>query len=379
MSRPHPSDDPELRKLLDSIGINEADSAPDTLTDVEVERAERMLARIVSQPRQLSPQTPPARSSIRQWWTHRTWSMNLTVAAAVCVLVVMVVAVQPWGGAPTAYAQTPAMLHFADVRAGEIRATGEPAGDLLRGLAESASKLPEPGNLPVQHVEVDGWWASSAPEDDDTTATTVLTPIHSDVYLLPTHERRAIERRGEPLDADGQIASVDPDWTAVPATSDSITTLAPERDANYLQTLPEPIDQLGQLLAPEDGCASARGGCMLDEVAALFETYVVPPAIASRLWLTLASEPTITSLGHTTDRRGRKVVALTAPSLAPTEQVLLLVDPATGRYAGSERILVAPDANLGFDPPAVIAFTYLVQSERIEASEVPDDSATERF
>lgn len=48
MSEPRPSDDPELRALLDSIGVTADHDTPPGLPPEEQEHAERMLARILS-------------------------------------------------------------------------------------------------------------------------------------------------------------------------------------------------------------------------------------------------------------------------------------------------------------------------------------------
>lgn len=378
MNTPRHNDDAELRALLDSIGIRPNDSIPDDLTDEEVERAERMFAHVVAQPRNTPPMAEPTETKPTWWWTHRARSLNLAAVTAICVLVAVMI-LQPWGHGPNAAAQTPPMLHFTDIRTGQIKASGEPSDDLLRQLADKALSLPEPADLPVQHVELDGWWASSTAADGAAPAVTVLSPISSNAYLLPNNDRRAIERRGHPLDADGRLVDTDPDRSALPTISDTITELDAEQDVNYLDTLPETTAGLRKTLAPDDGCVQTPGGCLLSNVSSLFESYVVPPAIASRLWETLATEPSITSLGRTTDRQGREAIAFTAPALAPTEQLLLLIDPKNGQYLGSERILVATDASFGFNPPAVIAFTYLVKAERIAASDVPDASTSERY
>ncbi|GAB3196923.1 hypothetical protein GCM10027062_07330 [Nocardioides hungaricus] len=378
MSSPH-HDDPELRALLDSIGIRADDRTPPDLTAEEYERAERMLAGVLGrghhpEGRITAPIAP------RRWWQGRHRGLSLTVATGICLILgVLAVATQPWAGAPPAGAQTPAMLRFAGIEAGRIEPAGEPAGALLHQIAARAAVLPEPAELPVQYVELDGWWASSAPAQDGRRARTVLVPTLSRAYLLPGGDRRSIEVRGDPLDSEGRPSTVEPSWDAAPTISDTITALDRDQGLDYLQRLPADPGRLSRFLVPDDVCVETRGGCLLSTVSALFEKYVVPPQIAARLWSVLAAEPTITSLGMTTDRLGREAVALTAPSMSPGQQLLVLADPDSGRYLGSETILVAPDPAWGFDPPAVLSFTALVTAERIAASDVPDDSTATRY
>lgn len=381
MSTPRHNEDPELRALLDSLGIAETGNVPDVLSDAEYEKAERMLDGILSRRREpptSSAATPSERREPHNWLVGRR-ALNLVGAAALCLLAGLLIVVQAWSKTPHAAAQTPAMLRFVDVREGQIKQVGDPAAAILRELADRAAAQPAPPDQPVQHVELDAWWASTAPSDQNVGARTVLVPTISRVYLLPNGDRRAIEYRGEPLDADGRLSKTRPDWDEAPPTSDTITTLDPDQGPDYLQTLPTSTGELREELAPEDGCADARGGCLLSSVASLFESYVVPPKVASRIWRTLATESTITSLGVTTDRLGRDAIAFTAQSMSPHEQLLVLIDPETGNYLASETILVEPDENVGFDPPAVTNFTALVTATRVAETEVPDDSSAQRY
>lgn len=381
MSTPRHSEDPELRALLDSLGIAETGSVPDVLSDTEYEKAERMLDGILSRRREppTSSAVTPSETREPHSWLFGRRVLNFAGAAAVCLLVGLLVVIQPWSKAPHAAAQTPAMLRFADVREGQIKQFGDPAAAILRELAELAAAQPAPPDQPVQHVELDAWWATTAPSDQSAGARTVLVPTISRVYLLPNGDRRAIEYRGEPLDADGRLSETKPDWDDAPLTSDTITTLDPDQGFDYIQTLPTSTAGLREELAPDDGCADARGGCLLSSVTSLFESYVVPPEVASRLWETLATEPTITSLGVTTDRLGRDAIAFTAQSMSSHEQLLVLIDPETGNYLASETILVEPDENIGFDPPAVIGFTALITATRVAETDVPDDSTAQRY
>ncbi len=382
MSQRRDDHDPELRELLDSIGLTAEYSVPTTLTDEEIARAEQMLAQVMSVPRTGAggASATLARRERTSWLRRQSRSRlaSVAVAAAVCVLAGVLVVVQPWGAQHSA-AQTPAMLHFANVRAGQIAPSGEPAGELLHDLAVRATAMPEPAELPVQRVELDAWWSSSEWLDDQTQAQSVLVPVRSVAYLLPTGERRAIEYRGEPLDADGRPTSLEVEWDGAPSMSDSITPLNTAMGVDYPESLPATQADLIEALAPADACTQTRGGCLLSEVATMFEGYVVSPRVTARIWEALATEPSITTLGPTVDRLGRNAVALTAAGLNPLEQVVILVDPESGSYLGSEVILVEVDPTHGFDPPAVLSFTAVVSAERVAESDVPDDSTAVRY
>lgn len=121
-----------------------------------------------------------------------------------------------------------------------------------------------------------------------------------------------------------------------------------------------------------------RGECLLGGVMHLFENYVVPPDVTSLLWQVLATEPSVTSLGRTASRVGDAAVGLTVTS-ADAEQWIILIDPANGRYVGSELILVEPSESVGFDPPAVLALTNVRSAQRIPLADVPDESTATRY
>lgn len=368
------SDDPELRHLLDSIGLR-GDECVDELSAEEAAHAERMLAYVASQSRTVST----VRADTNRPRSERfRWSFGLVGATAVCVLVGLLGVFQPWGGGPQVYAQTPAMLHFSEVRTGQIQRGGEPASTLLKDLAGRAAALPEPGNFPVHHVELEGWWASSSPGEAEEPPQTVLTSVRDSQFLMPNNDLRSIERRGNPLDAEGTLSSNElPDLQQ--ALSDEVFNVGHEQGARHLETLPGTVEDLGEAIAPATDCAEARGSCLLNGVSALFETYVVPPDVASLLWQVLATEPTITSLGTTTGRLGDEVVAITAPSVNGTEQWIIFIDPTNGRYVGSELILVEPSDSVGFDPPAVLALTYVRSAQRVPLTDVPDESTATRY
>jgi hypothetical protein len=230
--------------------------------------------------------------------------------------------------------------------------------------------------LPVQNIVVDAWWAASSQTGGKAKAQTAVIPVHSSIYVLPNGDRRAIERHGSPLDQHGRL-TVSPNREK--PFNDVTTTLDPARGPNFPQTLPDDPDQLRALLAPKDGCSTNPGGCLLKQVSELYNNYVIDPALASRLWHVLRTEPTITTLGAGRDRLGRPAVALTSPSSTPTEQFIVLADPKTGAFLGSETILIGRDSGYDLRPPAVIQFTALAGSRRLAETDVPSSRTTVRY
>lgn len=376
MTGPEHHDDPELRRLLDSIGLRAGDPSEPVSNAESSRRAEAMLARIVEQPR--GGDRRPTRR--RAWWpAGRRWT-GLSVAAALvaCVLVAVALVVGvPGPGPQPAAAQTPPLLGFSLAHADGLRVAGEPAHASLIALAQRAAHLPEAPRLPVQRILAEAWSTSTDPADEDNGPRTVLVPRHLEVFQFEDGSRRSIERRGAALDSHGRVTDQPGSWDDVAPTTDE--TFANDLGAAYPESLPTTISGLSRRLAPPDACGKATGGCLLSAVSDLFAGYVVDPATTARLWQLLASDPSIKSLGSTTDRLGRSAEAFVADALDPTQRILILIDPATGLYLGSETILVRPNPDLGFRPPAVTQFTAIVGSTRVAESSVPDDSTTTHY
>lgn len=378
MSRRKDDGDRELRELLDSIGLRGSEAAPTPDQDSEDhQRAQEMLARILNEP----GERPPGRISAKRARNYDTWSrwisFKLVSVVAVCAVLTAVVVIAPWSGQQSAMAQTPPLLHFSKVKAAEVSRGGEPAGGLLNELAAQVEGMPQPAWAPVQRIELDAWWSATDPADGSTTAHFVLVPRRLEVYQFPNGERRAIERRGEPLDRSGRVSEQNGSWDDVPLDSDETTDN--DLGAAYADDLPTELEKLRQHLAPDEVCSESRGGCLLSAVNDLFASYVVSPRVTARVWQLLATEPSITTLGTTTDRLGREALVFSAVAPDARQRVLILINPTDGRYLGSETILVEEDAELGFKPPAVTQFTALVTSARVAAGAVPDDSTTTRY
>jgi hypothetical protein len=362
------SDDAQLRALLDSIGLKPFDSDELVLDVSEKARGDQMLAEIMAtKDDKRGPANLRRRRAIRR---------DVPLYGAVAAVVALAVVVIPWSGGRPAAADTPALLNFSLVKEDRYPAEGHNAHQVLKALQQEATQQPVPSSLPVQNIELDGWWASSSPPGKSERARTAIIPVHSSSYVLPNADRRTIERHGRPLDQHGRLTS-SPNNEA--RFADTITEIDPIRGPEYPKTLEARPERIDEILAPKTDCATTRGGCLLSAVSELHTHYVISPALSSRLWQILSREPTITTLGTGVDRLGRAVVALTAPSLIPGEQFVVLADPKSGAFRGSERILVKPAKDYGVEPPAVIEFTALVSSRRISAALVPDDSKAVRY
>lgn len=370
MNKNNSSHDPELRHLLDSLGLPEFVSL-----ESPPEQSQALLDRIIDQPKQIKPQ---GQTRVHTALKSLRWpGLGLVVAAMLALVLVLGPSLSSGPGrAPSASASTPPLLHFSRLTHGVGKFEGVPARESLEQLSSRAAKLSD-SHGEVQHIQVVAWWASTDPATTSEDATTVLIPRQVDVYQLPDDTRRAIERRGAPLDSAGRATKQSGSWTSVAPTSDE--AFPNERGADFADSLPTESSLINREFAPAGACDGMTGGCLLNGLKELATNYVVPPTVQAAFLTALADEPSISSLGTTTDRLGRRALAISAPDIDSTRRIIVLLDLTAGRFLGSETVLIAEDPALGFEPPAVVEFSAVAAARWINAAQVPDDSETVRY
>lgn len=343
----------EIRRDLLLHGVTPKDLEP---LEGQSRRAREHLARIVG-----AEQTPWHES-------RRTRRLPLLLAAAaVAAVIAGVVTVGGLTGDQNAAqaAEVP-LLAFDSVEPGTLPAYGSNPDDVLTDLAARARSQPAPAGA-VQHIVVDAWYSSSGPDDDNGDLASELIPVQRDTLYSPDGTVRATERRGTALDKNGRI-DTQVDWSSQPITSeDTFPSLDP--GPGWADSLPTTVPELAALVESRQDpaiCEEARGACLVQDLVDLNTNWVVPPTVTAAFWEILATSPDISYLGSATDRLGRPALAFTARSAPGDEtQTVILVDPETGLYSGEETILIRRSPTYSFDPPAVLSYSAIVTSERV--------------
>lgn len=354
----------ELRTLLRDLGV-----VPHDLTERvgERERADRDLARILSE-------TGASRPAVRE--PRRVAAL----VAVACVLAAVLVVIRPWTGSePAIAARTPAMLSLHDSGEGLLSAAGTVATDELAVLADRAELQPAPASAPVQLIGRSSWLLSTDEGEPGAIGKSVVVPTVSLQYYQADGTVRVIERRSHPLDRDGRLTESIGQWSKTPSRTDE-TFDGPEvgpRYADELSLKPRALER--SMIDDEAACRKTRAYCLFAGFTFLHYNYVIAPSLNAALWRTLAAEPGFRYLGKTTDRLGRHAVVLSADGTDPSRKVVLLADPETGALLGSEEVLVRDSRELGLEAPAVVEFTALEESSRVEPSDLPDVSETTRY
>ena len=359
----------ELRTLLQGLGV-----VPRDLTERpgERERAERDLARILAG---ADRSVPGPREPRRVGFARPA-----AVLAVACVLATVFVVIRPGTGSdPAAAARTPAMLSLQDNGGELLSAAGADATAELGDLADRAAGQPAPAAGPVQLIGRSSWLLSTDEGPQGAPGHSVIVPTVSVQYFQPDGTVRAIERRSRPLGADGRLTDSFGQWSTTPSRSDE-TFDGPETGPTYADELSlKPAALARSLIDDEAACREMRAYCLFTGFTFLHYNYVLRPSLNAALWRTLATEPGFRFLGTTVDRVGRTAVAFSADGADPSREVILLADPETGAFLGSEEVLVRDSRELGLEAPAVVEFTALEESSRVEPSDLPDVSETTRY
>ncbi|MET0449563.1 MAG: hypothetical protein ABW004_14205 [Aeromicrobium sp.] len=366
------ADDPELlaqelRDELAGLGVRSRDLDP---RPGDAQRAEDDLARIVT--------TPPATAAGRSFG-RRTARVAVVLVAAAGLAVALVV-VRPFAGSDTASAATtPAILKIRDGGRSVLNQPSVPASDELRRLAGLAARKTPVTRGPVQLIERSSWFLTIDEATGKAPAKSVLVPVNSEQYFQADGTVRSIERRGSPLDSKGLVTDAEGSWNDVDPTTDE-TFDGPENGPDYADSLSDDPTELAEQLVPDPAdCPRTMTTCLVLATTSLHYSYVIPPRLGSALLSMLARQTDIRFAGLTTDRIGRTADAFVVSAADRDRALILLVDPDTGVFLGSEEVLTKDSADLGLKAPAVVEFTAIQESKRIPESDVPDASTTTRF
>lgn len=127
----------------------------------------------------------------------------------------------------------------------------------------------------------------------------------------------------------------------------------------YPAELPVAPAQIKDVLAASRPAAADDPGELIQAVHDLRREQVPSPEAQAGILEMLAAEPGIETLGATTDRLDRDVMAVAAEtdlSGWPVRHILLL-DPADGGIAGYEQVLMGAVDTVDLDAPAIIDYT----------------------
>jgi hypothetical protein len=244
--------------------------------------------------------------------------------------------------AAPAYAATPANLHYSHT-------AGGPDAALRQLAARTRNATPVRGAGRYHYVHTRGWY------------------LHADADL---HNR--VQHSG--------IAAVDrQQWIAADGSGRLKVVSAGK------QIMPTGTYAAGGL-APSGIAASASAAQIrkrhhvrptaaswIAEINEVWSDQVVPPGLQATLLRELASQPHLTLLGTTTDRAGRRGLAVSATSVSgkSRERSVLILDQRTGMLLDAETMALTA-GSLPVKAPATTAYTvWLTQGFTNTTQRVP--------
>lgn len=248
---------------------------------------------------------------------------------------VLAVALAAASAAPTltaspSYAATPPMLQFVPV-------AGQPsAASVLADLARRARRQPPArGQGRYHYLHTKGWYLHMSADEDNRIFDSGIAEIDRQLWQAADGSGRLFQVI--PDDPSG----MPPDRVLGPGELSGAFLSAGATDAAVRATY---------------GHAGTAAG-WTRTIEELWSRQVVPPVLHARLLDDLAAQPGVTLLGDTTDRAGRRGVAVAVEDQrGPRERLILVFHPDTGALLDAETV-VLQDSELPVQPPATISYT----------------------
>jgi hypothetical protein len=341
-----------LRSLLVGAGVDVEHRVDDATSQRDFE----ILARILSAPdthqrvrRQPRPFPRPVRRRL------------ITMAGAACAATaVVVVAVLTGQSSQAPAAAEPAVLHFSKLGvAPALAGATNSARGALESLATTAAQQPDDHGTGTQQITSYAWYLTVSGDATGNVAVAVA-PTFSTFTLRPDGSATNHETRSAALDSDGRLIKAG----AYPAGGHESTDEFPAGtlDPNAAADLPrDPTELRSTWLTQQSGSGCdasrpARAACLYYALVDLHAHYVVSPDLDAATWSALADEDFL-DLGTTTDRLGRKSVAVAVPPVpgSDAQLLVLLVDPRTGALNGWEQVAQSVGQK-ALPAPAVTSF-----------------------
>ena len=199
-------------------------------------------------------------------------------------------------------------------------ATNTSVQQALRSLADADASSMSHSYGSSASSGMRGWWAWDASSHHGLTLM-LISPNSSGGF-------RVDARDGGTLAEDGRISET----VHALVQRDPTTTSRVAAKAASSMT----VDSVVTALARAD-CPMASSACVLSAITDFATDPAEPtPLPAKDLWIRLCSLDGVTLLGTTTDRLGRTATAVAADSYDGMQRLVLLIDPRTGRYLGTE-------------------------------------------
>lgn len=302
-------------------------------------RQQAILDNIVANPRQVRRPRRRAKSRRVGWRVLAPATAMLAAFVVVVVVVLNPLAAAPasaWGPVPLSYTASARSVEEV-VDAARVRADEQPGGPAVRGGVSTS-------------------WNLSVADDGTPQRVVDIVPSVADLTWSADLSGQLVTTVGQPYRADGSGESALGDDVPEPGSliDDRIylpgeyPALVP--DADLLDA--EGFQALLLMIAPD----LSSPGDALGLVQGLLSEWTLTTTQHADLLQALTVYDNLQVLGTTTDRLGREVVGISAPS-SQDREATLLVSLATGRIVGIEHTVRGDADPLGVPAGTVISYT----------------------
>jgi hypothetical protein len=336
----------EIRQLLGPL-----DPALQQASATTPTAREQDLAHILASGRQAAPViaarlAPPPRRSSRQ----RTWWVSGLAAVAVVVALAVVVGL-PGKHASSAYAATPAALHYSGA------ASGVSARSHLLSWAAKTKELPAAPPSKYQHLLVTTW--SLTTRIDNHAVTSAVVPITTETFRAADNSGR-LSRHYDPPTFASTAARARWQQAGSPGSEAQPTTTtynAGQFPHMFASAAPAQAGALQSWLAVGHPAANGPAETLI-AATDLAKEQVLSPAQRAAMLQVLATVPGLTDDGSVVDRAGRagEAFSLTSDYSGLPTRYTLIIDPSSGQLLGLEETLTETAGALDVPVPSVIEY-----------------------
>lgn len=291
----------------------------------------------------------PSHSRLSEGTAHRGSSRRLryavtaSVVAAVTALALIVVPTIVGSFGTTAEAATPPLLSYSPPPTREYSAA------VLQELAAAARRQPpEPGTGRYTYTKIQSWDLATSQDISGNITSATVVPMIRETWATADGSGREVRTTGGHITTDSQFAAG--------------TTVV-------YQNLPsDPATLESDLARTHPNYGTYEWFVAVTDVWGVGRP--VPPPVQGGLLTLLSSKTDVTVLGTTTDRAGRRGVAISTDTtvVGYPQRNILIFDTSTGALLSYEQVALADGAALPVKAPATVGYLMWLTSAKVNTA-----------
>lgn len=290
----------------------------------------------------------PSHSRLSEGTAHRgsshrlRYAVTASVVAAVTALALIVVPAIVGSFGTAAEAATPPLLSYA------APLTMETSAAVLQELAAAARRQPpQPGTGRYSYTKIQSWDLSTSQNTSGNVTSAAVVPMIRETWASADGSGREMRTTGGHT-TDSQFAP------GTPAVYQNLPSDSATLESDLARTHPN-YGTYEWFVAVTDVWGVGRP---------------VPPPVQGGLLTLLSSKTDVTVLGTTTDRTGRRGVAISTDTtvVGYPQRNILIFDTSTGALLSYEQVALADGAALPVKAPATVGYLMWLTSAKVNTA-----------